>query len=78
MEVFQLWVFVLYDGGDEVEKRLRAVGGLGLQQLYCGGRAEWVWCEWMYLSILVKYNKSVIQKRKHTENLSFTLTSDAS
>lgn len=40
MEVFQVFVFVLYDGGDEVEKRLRAVGGLGLQQLYCGGRAE--------------------------------------
>lgn len=40
MEVFQVWVFVLYDGDDEVEKRLRAVGGLGLQQLDCGGRDE--------------------------------------
>lgn len=60
MEVFQLSVFVLYDGGDEVEKRLRAVGGLGLQQLYYGRRDERLWCKWLlYLSILVKQNKSV-------------------
>lgn len=33
MEVGQVWVFFLDDVGDEVKQRLRAVSGLGLQQL---------------------------------------------